>query len=350
MATLTETAYYARKYIRLGVFGFFVFIILRIIAGMAWNYIVARIPPAPLKPNYAFGKLPAIKFPQTASPSGQLTLRLQTIEGRVPEASEAARVFFMPKNRANLLALSQAQALVGKVGFSTTPQQLTNTLYRWVDLKNPLRTVEFDIITGHFTLKYLYPHDLQIFLEREVPSPDAARDTALQFLQSLNFTLPDLNSTKPKVQYLKLVGNQLEPTTSQSQADSVRVDFFRKDYDGMKLFTDKPTDGEITFIFSGSRDADRQILLAKYQYWAIDTKSYGIYKLKTSEQAWQELLDGKGYYASFPSTQTVVPITNVYLAYYDSSLDQPYLQPIFVFEGEGNFLAFIPAIAPPWTE
>lgn len=351
MATLTESAYYTRKYIKWGIIGIILFTILRMIFGMLLDYLRQRFPPE-IKPNNAFGRLSAINFPQSASSSAQLEFTLQTIEGTVPELPKTGRVYFMPKSRANLLSLSRAQSLVGKVGFTTTPRQITTTAYRWIDINSPLRTIEMDIVSNHFMLNYLYAHDLTLFTEKNIPSPDKATNETINFLQSLNLNVADMASDQPKIQYLKLVGSQLIPTTSQSQADAVKVDYFRKDYDNLKMLTDAPGEGNISFILSGSQRNDRKILLAKYEYWQIDSKTSAIYKLKSSQQAWEDFIAGNTYIVSLPQdpNKTKIPITSIYLAYFDGSPAQLFLQPVFVFEGEGGFIAYVSAVAPPWVE
>lgn len=350
MATLTVAAYYTRKYIRWGLVGLVIFIVGRILFTMLLNYIIQQFPPNPLVPNNAFDTLPKITFPANATPSGQLTFTLETVSGSVPEASSAAKVYFMPKNRVNLLSLSRAQTFVDKIGFKTSPRQISETSYRWIDVQSPLRTIQMDTVTNHFTLNYLYQHDLQLFSERQIPSPPEAIREALSFLQAVQLSMPDIDVTQPKIEYLKLVGNELQPATSQSQADAVRIDFFRKNYDATPMVTDKRTEGNISFILSGSKRSDRRILYVKYNYWPIATNTTAIYKLKTSQQAWLEFLEGKAYFASFPPNQTDIAITSMYLAYYDGSLSQLFLQPVFVIEGENNFVAYVPAVAPPWVE
>ena len=114
--------------------------------------------------------------------------------------------------------------------------------------------------------------------------------------------------------------------------------------------TDQSNRGNISFIISGSRKSDKRILRAEYSYWPLDTRSFAAYQIKTSQQAFIELKAGKAYYAALPPNQTQIVITNSYLAYYDGESSQLYMQPVFVFEGENNFLAFVPAIAPPWVE
>lgn len=350
MATLTETAYYARRIINWSVVGLIGLILFRILFYVAVDAIRKAFPAPPLVPNFALGKLPKINFPQTASPSAQIQFTLQTISGTVPEASEAARVYFMPKNRSSFSSVTNAQTFVGRIGFTDVPRQINTTGYRWIDTKNPLRSIEVDTVSNHFTLKYAYIHDLSLFAEKQIPLPENAKREAENFLQNLGLAIPDMNFPNPKIVYLKLVGDQLEPTTSQSQADAVRLDYFRKSYDGMPVVTNKRNEGIITFIISGSRRSDRRLLLVNFSYWPLDVRTNGIYKLKKSSDAYTELQSGNAFFVSQPQNQTQFTITNIYLAYFDSPEAQLFLQPVFVFEGDPNFVAYISAVAPPWIE
>ncbi len=350
MATLTETAFYTRKFVRWGIIGIIGFIILRIIFGLVIGAIRQAFPAAPLKPNNIFGKLPAISFPKTASLSGELTYNLQTVTGDLPTASEAARVFFQPKNKISFSSATDAQEFVGKMGFTTSPKQLSDTNYRWIDLKNPLRSIEVDIVSKHFTFRYAYMHDLNLFADKQIPTPQQANNESVHFLQSLNLDLNEINLASPQVRYLKLVGNQLEPTTSQSQADAVEINYYRNNIYNFPAVTPNLNSGIVSLIISGSRNQGQRILYVRYAYWPIETQTVGAYALKTTLTAWTELKSGHAYYVNFTNDTKQVNITNVYLAYYDSIDSQYYLQPIFVFVGENNFMAYVPAIAPPWTE
>lgn len=349
MTTLTETAFFSRRFIRWGIIGFIGFIILRILFFMALDAYRRAFPPPLLVPNNALGKLPKINFPQTASPSGQLTYTLRTIEGAIPEASEAAIVYFMPKQRSNLLSLSRAQEFVNRLGFTTTPRQVSDTGYRWIDLRNPLRTIEMDVVNNHFELKYNFGFDLSLFAARRVSSPLQAGGEILAFFQKLGISSPDLDTQNPQITYLKLVGDKLEPTTSQSQADAVRVDIFRRGYFGLPTVTDTTQEANVVFIISGSAETDKRIIYAKFKHWTIDNQTIGIYKLKSATTAYNELIAGQAYYARLPN-ETSIAITNVRLAYFDSVYPQLFMQPVFVFEGEPGFTAYVTAVAPPWIE
>ncbi|MEK7166517.1 MAG: hypothetical protein AAB874_06950 [Patescibacteria group bacterium] len=350
MATLTETAYYARRIVNWSIVGFIGLIVLRIALGLTLDAIGRAFPPPSLKPNYAFGKLPAQTFPASASASGELTLTLQTISGSLPIASDAARVFFMPKSKPNFLSLSKSQTLVGRIGFTDTPRQIGETTYRWIDTRYPLRSVEVDIVTNHFKIRYAYEFDLALFAERQIPSESEAIQETSNFLQTLALNIPDLDKSKTAVRYLKLIGNTLVPTTSQSQADAVTIDYFRRAYFEMKVLADKPEESLISITLGGSKRSEKRILSATYNYWPIDTQTVGVYALKTSRAAWEELTLGNAYFAKLPSAKTQIAITNIYLAYYDSANPQLFMQPIYVFEGDPQFAAYVPAITTEWTE
>jgi hypothetical protein len=350
MGSLTETAFLSRKIIRWSIFGLIGFTILRLVFFAAIDFYRVTFPPPALVPNNALGKLPKIEFPESATPSGQLSFTINTVSGTIPEASDAARVYFMPKNRSNLLSLSRAQVLVNNVGFNTTPRQIGDTnAYHWIDLRNPLRSIDLDIVTGQFQLKYAYIHELTLFNQPNIPPPVQATNQVLAFFRKMGITAVDLDFDNPQVTYLRLVGNSLEPTTSQSQANAVRVDVFRKPYSNYPVYTDKLGQANVSFIISGAIETNKDILEVNFHHWEVDERTMGIYALKQASTAYTELQSGQAYFVSLPPDNNVV-ITDVFLAYYDSKMPQLFLQPVFVFTGENGFMAYVPAVAPPWTE
>jgi len=167
MSTLTETAYYTRRAVNWTILGVIGYIILRILFSILTVIWIALFPPKAPLPNHAFNKLPALVFPQQATPSGQLNFQLQTIQGTVPDASPSATVYFMPKSASNLLALNQAQSFAKNLQLDPTPIQETKNIYRFNDTVFPLRMLRFDIISSNFILRYAYEQDLSIFSEKK---------------------------------------------------------------------------------------------------------------------------------------------------------------------------------------
>lgn len=350
MTSLTETAYYTRRAVNWIILGVIAYILLRIAFGvLAFIWVIVFPPKAP-PPNHAFGKLPALQFPQQATPSGQITFQLQTIQGSVPAASPSATVYFMPKTAPNLLALNQAQNFAKNLQLDPTPIQETKNIYRFNDSELPLRTLRFDIISSNFILRYAFERELSLFSEKQLPSADEAQQQALDMLQQYSLNHDDFTGGAVTVSFFKLTGNQLVPTTSLSQSDAERVDIFRKPIGNMSVFTPVPDQGPISIIFSGSSNGKKHIIQFAYTYWPIDYQTTATYPLKTSDVAWTELQQGKGYIARYPTNTTSIVVRNVYLGYYDSFNPQTYLQPVFVFEGDNGFLGYVPAVSPLWTE
>ncbi|MEK7592358.1 MAG: hypothetical protein AAB508_03100 [Patescibacteria group bacterium] len=353
MASLTETAFYTRRTIHWGFLGIIGYIILRILWGVLVVVWLTIFPPKAPPPNHAFNKLPAIKFPEqtVATGSAKLTFALDTIPGTVPIASETAAVYFMPKNAANLLALTKTQDFAKRFEFDPTPIPDTlKNIYRFEDASTILRKLRYDIVSNNFIIRYAFEQDVGVFTDKNLPIPEAAISEARSIMQTNEIYPNDIASGSVSTTNLKLLSNRLISTTSFSQADAIRIDFSRKSIGDMKIYTQNPDEGPISIIFSGSMNQKKRIIQFAYTFWPIEYQTFATYALKQSAVAWQELQDGTGYIARFPKNGKIATVTNVYLGYYDSYEPQTYLQPIFVFEGEDGFLAYVSAVAPPWVE
>ncbi len=351
MASLTETAYFTRRAINWAILAIIAYVILRFLWSMFVVVWLAVFPPKAPPPNHAFGKLPTLKFPAPlASPSGALVFRLETIEGSVPRASESATVYFMPKNPPNFLGIPRTQEFAKRLGFYPTPIAESKNIYRFDDNETPLRRLRYDIVSNNFILRYDFEQDTGLFAGQNPPLTDAAIAEAKNFLQTYNLYHDDFVGGPINASFLSLVGNQLTPTTSVSQASSVRIDFFRRPIGNMKVLTPHPDQAPISFIFSGSRNNKKRMLQLAYNFWPIDYKTMATYALRSSFQAWQDLQSGGGFIVRYPRVSTTITVRNVSLTYYDSFDAQTYLQPIFVFEGDDGFVGYVPAVNPEWIE
>jgi hypothetical protein len=350
MANLTETAYYTRRAINWTILAVIGYIVLRIFWGVlviAWFII---FPPQAPPPNNAFGKLPALKFPVIASESAQLTYQIETIDGTLPTASTSAAVYFMPKNAPNLLGLNKAQEFAQEFQFDPTPIQESKNIYRFNDLENPLRRLRYDIISKNFIIRYAFERDASLFIEKNFTSAESLKLEAYATLESNGLLHDDIEDANASITYLRLLGDQLIPTTSLSQSDAVRIDFFRKNIGETPVLTPSFEEAPISIILSGAGNIKKRTLQFAYTYWPIDYFTSATYAVKTTALAWDELQQGKGFIARYPKNTTVAVIRNVYLAYYDSFDPQTYLQPIFVFEGDNGFVGYVPAITSEWVE
>lgn len=348
--SLTETAYYTRRTINWTILGVVGYVILRFFWGIAVIVWFSVFPPLAPPPNHAFGTLPAIKFPVVASQSAQLNFQLETIDGTIPEASGSAAVYLMPKSAPNLLGLDKTQEFAAQFQFDPTPIQENKNIYRFNDATNPLRRLRYDIVSRNFILRYAFERDASVFLEKNFSSAEALKLEAYSLLESNNLLHDDIDDSRAVVSYLRLMGDQLIPTTSLSQSDAVRIDFFRKPTGGAPIMTPSVDEAPISIIFSGTSNQEKRLLQFAYSYWPVEYLTSATYAIKTSAQAWGELQEGRGFIAKYPKNTTNAVVRNAYLAYYDSFDPQTYLQPIFVFEGDNGFTAYVPAVTAEWTE
>lgn len=350
MATLTETAYYTRRAINWTILGIITYFCLRILWFLVILIWYLLFPPQPPPPNHAFGVLPKIQFPQREAPPVALKFQLETVEGQVPVASSAAVVFFMPKSAANLLGLTRTQSFANRFLFTAEPVQESKNVYIFTDPQAPLRSLRYDIVSNNFKLRYLFEVDSSVFIEKNQPLPERAIENSLSTLKSFNLLPDDYKNGNQTPSFFRLQGNKLVSTTSQSTSDVVRVDLFRQSVMDIPVFTPIPEQGHINFIYSGAQNEKKRMIQFEYVYWPVDYQTTATYALKTSNQAWQELINGQGYVARYPRQGSTAVVREIYIGYYDSFEPQNYLQPIFVFEGDNGFLAYVPAVAAPWTE
>lgn len=350
MANLTQTAYLTRKVVKYGTFFLIFLIIFRIVWGISVSLFRKVKPPSPPPPTVSFSTLPAIKFPEkTGLP--ELTFNLETIEGTLPKLDSIGKVYFVPQKVATLFSLENTKEIAQRMGFKGEPQKLSPRKFLFQTGGVPNTTLEIDIITNYFKLDYDFVNDQEILAEKKLPSDTQAVSEAKSFLSQAGLLTPDLAEGTGKVSYLKLEVPNLVPAISLSEADFVRVDLFRKEVNNLPVLPLKAKESQVFFLISGSRNKAKRIVKTGYIHSPVDENLSGTYPLKSTNTAWQELLSEQGFIANLGDNQDgKITIRKIYLAYYEQDEPQEFLQPIFVFEGDRDFYAYVPAVDPKWVE
>ena len=353
MAGLTQTAYYTRKGIKYFALGLVLFTVLKFAWGMGLTWWKQQNPPPPPAPEVKFGKLPQIQFPAPQTNPSSLSYHLETIEGIPPNLPTLGRVYFMPEANPGVLALERAKEKAKQLGFGSEPQGLNETTYRFQNAAASPTTLEIDIISGNFKLFYPYSTDLDLLTNKTLPTDPQAIAEARSVLAKAGILTDDLKEGRSEVSYWRPEGGNLVPAISFSEADFVRIDLFRADVDDLPILPPNPKRANIYFLFSGSKQTEKRIVEAGFIYNAIDRELSSTYPLKTASQGWQELQAGQGYIANLGRNENgKITIRKIYLAYFEEGEGsaQKFLQPIFVFEGDGDFLAYAAAVSPELTE
>jgi hypothetical protein len=349
MATLTSTAIVARKTIKYGIFLILFLIIGRIFLD-AGIKIYKKVFPTPTPaPTVKFGRLTPIPFPKNGV-TANIIYTLETPDGGLPtDIPTQAKVYFMPKTSANLLSLDAAKSKASALGFSANVQQASETVYKFTNRNYP-STLQMNIITSTFSISYDLIAD-ESPINAKPPVAEVATSNFKSFLEDANMLPIDL--TGPTTHdFLKISNGELTSAISLSEANFVKINLFRKDYDNLPSMTGNPNQGNVWAIISGSRNQAQQIIASEYHYHAVDESQFSTYPIKTPTDAFAELQSGGGFIASLGLNKDgdTLKIRRVHLAYFDPDADTEYFQPIYVFEGDNGFLAYLPAVTADYYQ
>lgn len=342
MVTLTQASITARKTIRYTIFFILFLIVGRIFLNTAIGIYKKIFPPEAPPPTVAFGKLPSLPFPERVKLN--LSFALETPEGGLPTLPDQEKVYFMPKLSANLLSLDFTKEKMKSLGYDENPIQINDSTYEFHH-KTTSSVLKADIITGTFSLSYDLIADPSPLAVRP-PSPEVAASTAKSFLDNAD-SLPEDLTGPTNHEFLKHQSSGLIPALSLSDANLTKIYLFRKNYDDLPSLTSTPGEANVWFILSGLRDRGKSVIAGEYHYFPVDEEQNATYPIKTPEQAWNELNEGKYFTASFGGAKEgeTLKIRRVYLAYYDPGVPVDFFQPIYVFEAtDKNFTAYVPAI------
>src|SRR3990170_3138780 len=342
MASLTETSIIARKIIRFGIYGLTFLIFLRTSFSVGKNIYRKLFPEPPPKPTVTFGKLPNLSFPEGTRKTDGLSFTLETAQGALPVFSDQQKIYLMPKSSPAIGQPETAKFKAQQMGFNPKELELVETVFQFQHPKAPA-TLVMNIVTQVWSISF----DLRVspyVLDDLPPDPDRALAIARSFLSQGDFLKEDLEG-RTTHEYLKVAEGKFVTALSRSDANLIKVNLFRKDYETIPPVTLNPKEGNVWFLMGGSRAPENQIIAAEYHYYPIEEKRAGTYPIKTSQAAWDELTKGEGFVADMGENKDEkIVIRNVYLGYFDPGQYSEFYQPVYVFEGDNNFTSYVPAV------
>jgi len=348
MATLRETAYYTKNIAKFGSIGLLVLIIFKLVFDVGKTVWLKYNPPGPPPPTVAFGKLPDLEFPQKIK-TGALQFKLETPTGALPSFSSQAKVFLMPAQKARLLALEKAKKKAVKLGFDEEPKPVSEKIFLWSNKSPSVPTLEMNIFSETFILSTNWQNEQEAIIQKSPPDKNQAINKAKNYLSTVGILTNDLEEGETIASYLKISQGKMVSAISLSEANFVKVNIFRKSVEEMPVLTPDPEKGIATIIMAGSGSFGNQNVEIEFNHRPVDYDSFATYPLKANDQAWKELETNLAFIARWNGEKKVT-IRRIYLAYFDSWEAQEYLQPIFVFEGDGNFTAYVHAVSQEWIE
>ncbi|KKR72026.1 MAG: hypothetical protein UU16_C0048G0018, partial [Candidatus Woesebacteria bacterium GW2011_GWA2_40_7] len=204
--------------------------------------------------------------------------------------------------------------------------------------------LEINIITGVFSISY----DLIADRSPIDTKPPIAEVAAAEYRSALSTAgvLPDDLTGPVTHNFLKLSDGKLISALSLSESDLIEINLFRKSYDNLPSMTGNPNKANVWAIVSGSSNKKQQLIVAEYHYFPVDESQSSTYPIKTPTEAYAEFTAGNVYIADIGLSKEgdSLKIRRVYLAYFDPDTETDFFQPIYVFEGDNGFTAYVPAI------
>ncbi len=302
------------------------------------------LPSAPPPPTVTFGKLPKPFFPEGIKKD--FTFEIDTLTGDLPNFKLSEKVYKMEQRGPDILAVEHASQKVSSLGFKSRPQQISDFVYRWSNTDPPQQNIFLNIKLSEFNLSssYLsYENDIKNEKFKDNKQPI---ETASNFLRNIDFYPEDIDEEKTKVEFGVLNNGTITPTTRIVTSDLATVYFFQKNKDDLPIVYPQSPNSSMRMLVGAAREGN--VYDGKFSHQNILDES-ATYPIKTSQEAFEELKNGKAHIANYSGSDSNIKIKNVYLALYSEGRLQEYITPVIVFEGNDNFMAFVPAIKDDWV-
>ncbi|MDO8573232.1 MAG: hypothetical protein Q7R77_00595 [Candidatus Daviesbacteria bacterium] len=325
--TLTQTAILTKQVIIISVAA----LVLGTTGFIGYNiwhaYYIAHLPPIEEKPDFKFGQLPPPDFPKGNVSSSNFSYSLDTTTGGLPKIGVDAgfekiiKVYFVNQTFATLLSPDKSQALAEKFNIVLLPEILSETKYKFNDRNKSLLV---DLDTGNFS----YSNGATISGQQTLDDDSKLVSDFKQILSSLGISKEDIEKSRNKV--------------IRSENKTAQISLWPAPFDNKSIFSPDFEKSLINATVVGSADELDNYLSLNFTYYQIDTSTFATYLLKTPQVAFDDLKLGKGIITVEPKNPRV-SISSVSLGYYLPENYSPYLQPIYIFEGQ-NFVAYVRAI------
>ena len=326
----------------LGILFFYLLIILVLM-------ITAKPVQEDLHLNPVYGSIKAPVFEEGIN-SGKYEYVLDTINGQYPETTASAAVYFISEPKSTLAYLAKIDSLAKSFDFDTEIYQSQRLNDQWVKYEDNYRILEINIVNLHF--KYYYKTGSQ--LQALVEATPEARFTLLEneFVEKgrqgmlTRDAYPRYLATgtnNPVYQTYDLMTNKFIPYEEGSFPQAVRIDFFRED-EVLNILTPEYFSSQ-NYVILAPLNYYAEIVQMQYLSFEKLSEEPGVYPLLTSEEAFAKLKQGKATTISISKNHSnKIKIKKIDVGYYDPQSYQPYFQPVFVFLGSDDFVAYLPAI------
>lgn len=345
--SLTEASYYFRKiapFAILGIIGVFILYYSIQLIILLFQLQTPKAPPLASIINPTFGPITKPVIPNSTSSAG-LTYILDTIDGVTVSATPAATVYFLPDAPARFGFRENVFLMAKNLEINTelTKYELSGTQAIFSDAKNRLTV---DILNYNFDYEYLFLNQEDERLSNAyIPDVETINERSVEILSKIGRYPGELARGKRNIVYLAFnpQTDELTVVDKAANANLVEVDFYREEIDGFPVATPRYFNSQnyLVLLFD---DLGTKIVKGKISFFERSNEQTGIYPIKSGDQAWEEFTKGGGYIVSGSEGLSQINIKKMFMGYFDPDVKQNYLQPVYVFLGENNFVGYVPAL------
>lgn len=372
--TLTQVTFFARNFLIIAL----IFFIILLMGKLAYDgfllYLAAQNAKRPEPVDQRYGSLPPINFPAqipSDKPNGYF-LKLTDKKGRALDAFNEPESLFTTLRVYETYSLGDGPGLnvetkirqiAQAFGFSGEPEIVDSQIYRWNNDNGSIEVNRKTFATTYNT-NYLSNNELLSQPGKTLPTNAEATDLLKSVLEQAGLLTNDVATMSADVVHVKAVGSKLERASSIGEADFIQVALYRAPvYQTLLNQTTGEVLRDLTYpivepstqpssivgIIARNWLDENLVVQLRYVYQPVNYTKYGVYAARSPQEAWQDvILTGQAYVVNKGKSESAT-VTKVSLAYYESSEAQEYLQPVYVFTGENDFAAYVPAVDPSQT-
>jgi len=350
--SLTKVLGFSRKAIKVLAVIAFVILFGRMFLKIGKRIWLVVNPPPPAPPTVGFGTISGIKFPEQKPEEKAKSYTLELASNTFPVFSDRSRVYLMQRSQRSILSEERATSIASALGFSHNKQLLDDSSVRWSS-SSPLESMLYvDLVTLNSKMRSDYLSRAELINKDNLPLEKNAISQTFRHASKAYELADDLANGQTEIVLYKSLGGELVKAAAYSDADFMEVNVLRSPIvSGKKTYgfvTPKGKQGILRAIFKSGTSYQKNIVEFDYLYQAIVYDQYHTYPLRSVESAWEIVKAGEAYIVNKDDREHVV-IRNVRLAYYDLfDKEQDYMQPVYVFEGDGGSMSYVPAISPEW--
>lgn len=342
--TLTDVTAVGRKVVTYSIIFLISYMVLKALIGAFITYWQNTHPEPPPPPTVGFGQLPAVVFPQQTAADQPQSYDLEMATTSFPDFGDRAKVYLMPQAAPSLLADEEVRQIAANYNFIFDPELLNSETYRWTKTEPLNTTIEINLRTRNFSLTSDYLAHPELLTNDQMPDDYEAVNRVKSFLSKNDLLAKDVATNSGQVTFLKALGGDLFPADSSSDADFMQIKLDRMAIDGyMEMFNEQGRGGVIKAVLTPALNGQDSIVAIESNYHEIDYTQIETYPLRTAKEAWQEVLAGEAYVVNWTGGKEAT-VRKVEIGYYDSTVEQDYLQPIYIFTGDNDFMAYVSAI------